>query len=210
MITVVDYGLGNVGSVVNMLNKIGARARLAQTAAEVRSAEVIVLPGVGHFDAGMRNLRERGLVDALHERVREHGVPILGICLGMQLFTKGSEEGTLPGLGWIDAETRRFDFPSGSGLVVPHMGWNETTGGDRTLFGAFEEPPRFYYVHSYHVVCENPADVAATCHYGIDFTAAVHHGNVFGTQFHPEKSHRYGMTLLGAFVQAARGGGCCA
>lgn len=204
MITIVDYGLGNVGSVANMFNKIGTRARIATRAADLASASALVLPGVGHFDAGMRLLREGGFVEPLGELVVGSGVPILGICLGMQLFSRGSEEGSSPGLGWLAADTKKLEFPAGKRLVVPHMGWSETQARDRALFGGFDSVPRFYYVHSFHVVCDSPADVAATCHYGVEFTAAVHHENVYGTQFHPEKSHRFGMTLLRSFADLIR------
>lgn len=209
-ITVVDYGLGNVGSVMNMLKRIGQRTVLAARPEDVAKAEVLVLPGVGHFDAGMKKLRESGLAEALDARVMRDKVPILGICLGMQLFTKGSEEGDLPGLGWLDAETRRFTFPAElrQQLPVPHMGWSDTTGHDPGLFPVVTdatEKPRFYYVHSFHVACKEPADVAATCMYGFEFTAAVRRGHLFGTQFHPEKSHHYGVRLLEAFVRATNG-----
>jgi imidazole glycerol-phosphate synthase subunit HisH len=202
-VSVIDYGLGNVGSVVNMLKRIGVRATLASSPEDIRSAEILVLPGVGHFDTGMRNLAERRLVEPLNDAVVQKKVPALGICLGMQLFSKRSDEGELPGLGWIDAETRRFAFPAGVSLPVPHMGWSETRAVDRSLFDGFEEPPRFYYVHSYHVACGRSADVAATCSYGIEFTAAIRKDHIVGTQFHPEKSHRYGMTLLKSFLRLA-------
>lgn len=213
MIAIVDYGVGNVGAVANMFNKIGVRARLAASPAELREAggappEALLLPGVGHFDAGMRRLRERGFVDALSELVVEGSVPVLGICLGMQLFSRGSEEGTLPGLGWIAADTKRLTFPPGQSLVVPHMGWSETIAPREGLFARFAETPRFYYVHSYHVVCDAPSDVAATCRYGVEFTASIHRRNIWGTQFHPEKSHRFGMTLLRSFVGCVRGAPC--
>ncbi len=204
MITIIDYGLGNVGSVANMFNKLGARATIASRGGAVETPEALVLPGVGHFDAGMRLLDERGFIAPLTELVSKRNVPILGICLGMQLFTRGSEEGSLPGLGWIAADTKRFQFPPTDRRVVPHMGWSTTVGRDPDLFGGFESPPRFYFVHSYHVVCDDPHDVAATCRYGIEFTAAIRRRNVFGTQFHPEKSHRFGMTLLRSFLSSIR------
>ena len=204
MITIVDYGLGNVGSVANMFAKIGARAKIVNDAKALGAAEALVLPGVGHFDAGMRLLREGGFVDALGELVVAKKTPILGICLGMQLFSRRSEEGGGEGLGWLAADTKRIVAPPGVRLVIPHMGWSPTQGTDPALFGEFHEVPRFYYVHSFHVVCDDPRDVAATCHYGVDLCAAVHKGNVYGTQFHPEKSHRFGMTLLRSFVAAVR------
>jgi imidazole glycerol-phosphate synthase subunit HisH len=204
MIVVVDYGLGNLGSVVNMLKKVGARAKISSSVADVQSAETLILPGVGHFDWGMTNLRKDGLAEALTARVVERRVPILGICLGMQLFSKGSEEGQLDGLGWLDARVKKFQFENGTRLPVPHMGWNEVEPSNDVLFSSFEGERRFYFVHSYHVVCADRRDVAATCTYGFPFTAAVHRGHIYGTQFHPEKSHKFGMRLLESFVRATR------
>jgi glutamine amidotransferase len=203
-IGVVDYGVNNVGSVLNMFRKIGAPAILVRTPDELASASAIVLPGIGAFDAGITNLRELGLFDAIRARVLETRVPILGICLGMQLLGSGSEEGDLPGLELVPATARRFAFErAAAGLKIPHMGWNATTCLDADLFHGLDAP-RFYYVHSYHVVCEEPADVAARCTYGIPFTAAVRREHVMGTQFHPEKSHRYGMRVLANFARFAR------
>jgi glutamine amidotransferase len=158
---------------------------------------------VGSFDNGVTKLRELGLVDLLQARVVGDRIPILGICLGMQLFTKGSEEGSLPGLGWIDAEAVRFRFEGElSNFKIPHMGWNsiDVRKGGSILDDIYEEP-RFYFVHSYHVRCSDPANVLATTHYGITFHSAVIRENIVGTQFHPEKSHKYGMKVLQNFVK---------
>jgi glutamine amidotransferase len=197
-LAVVDYGVNNIGSVLNMLRRLGIAADPATRGDDVAKASAIVLPGIGAFDAGVKNLRSAGLFEAIQLRVRE-GAPILGICLGMQLLTRGSEEGSLEGLSLVPATTKRF---AARGLKIPHMGWNETTCRDAELF-AGQHDPRFYYVHSYHVVCDDPADIAATCHYGIDFTAAVRRRHVMGTQFHPEKSHRFGMRVLESFARIA-------
>lgn len=200
-LAIVDYGLGNLGSVKNMLKKVGVPSVITGKADELRAAKALILPGVGHFDTGMKNLRERGLEAVLREQVLEKKVPILGICLGVQLFARGSEEGVEKGLGWVAADVKRFTFPQGDALPVPHMGWNEVEWTDSKLFdGATKGDARFYFVHSYHVVPDDPADVAATANYGARFVAAITHGNVMGAQFHPEKSHRFGLALLKNWV----------
>jgi imidazole glycerol-phosphate synthase subunit HisH len=201
MIIIIDYGVGNVGSILNMLKKIGIRAKTSAAPDDILRADKLILPGVGAFDHGMRQLTESGLTQLLNKRVLEDKCPILGICLGMQLLSRRSEEGELPGLGWLDADTRRFQFGAAFGdLKIPHMGWNEVRDtGRSTLFAGFDHVPRFYFVHSYHVCCDRPEDVIATSIYGHEFSAAVGKDNIMGTQFHPEKSHRYGMQLLRNF-----------
>lgn len=204
MIAIVDYGLGNLGSVANMLKKIGASAVVTSAPEEIRSARALILPGVGHFDEGMRRLRERSLHGILTERVMEAKTPVLGICLGIQLLARGSEEGSEPGLGWIAADVKRFSFPAGERLSVPHMGWNEVDVVDEPMFHAMPSTPaRFYFVHSFHVVCDDPSSVAAWSTYGSRFTAAIHAGHIYGAQFHPEKSHKFGMAVLKNFVAVA-------
>lgn len=202
MIIIIDYGMGNVGSILNMLKKVGTSAKISGEPDDIMAAEKLILPGVGAFDNGMTRLAEKGLIPLLNKKVLEEKCPILGICLGMQLMSCKSEEGELPGLGWVEAETRRFKFNGEIGhLKIPHMGWNEVrASGQPLLFERFEKPPRFYFVHSYHVCCERPEDVMATSFYGYEFTAAIGKENVMGTQFHPEKSHRYGMHFLRNFV----------
>jgi glutamine amidotransferase len=200
MITIVDYGMGNLGSIRNMLRKIGTEASISADPARVRDASRLVLPGVGAFDAGIENLTRSGLVPVLHERVQA-GVPVLGICLGMQLMTASSEEGRLAGLGWVDAECVRFE-PGAEALKVPHMGWNRVRAlRPDALVEALPEEPRFYFVHSYHVRCHDPADALLATRYGTEFTSAFRRGKVWGVQFHPEKSHRFGMQLLRNFVE---------
>ena len=203
MIVIIDYGMGNLGSILNMLKKIGADAKISSELSDVISAYKLILPGVGAFDEGMRKLMESELLQALNKKILEEKCPVLGICLGMQLLTRCSEEGGLAGLGWIDAETRRFKFDEEetAHLKIPHMGWNEVNPtGDSRLFFGFEQLPRFYFVHSYHVCCKNREDILATSFYGYEFTAAVGKENIMGTQFHPEKSHHYGMHLLRNFA----------
>lgn len=202
MIVIIDYGMGNVGSIFNMLKKIGSQATISADPDEIMKADKLILPGVGAFDQGMMNLTERNLIPILNSKIVDNRCPVLGICLGMQLLSNRSEEGQLPGLGWIASEAKKFKFHSETmSLKVPHMGWNEVRLHDKsTLFKGFDEPFRFYFVHSYHVCCERAEDVLATSHYGYEFTAAVRKGNIMGTQFHPEKSHRYGMQLLQNFA----------
>jgi imidazole glycerol-phosphate synthase subunit HisH len=202
MIVVIDYGMGNVGSILNMLKKIGAKAILSSKVADVGEAEKLILPGVGAFDHGMKNLDCLGLISVLHDKVRRLGSPILGICLGMQLFTLRSEEGVQTGLGWLDAETIRFETEVGQAkLRVPHMGWNTIQlKADSVLFDGVGFDSRFYFVHSYHVTCTDPADVLAMTSYGHEFVSAVQKGRIVGVQFHPEKSHKFGMQILKNFV----------
>lgn len=202
-IVVVDYGTGNLASVRNMLRKAGHDAEVTSDRAAIEGAFRLVLPGVGAFDHGMRNLAERGLIDVLNEAVLARKVPILGICLGLQLMSRGSEEGALPGLGWLAADTVRFRFPPDAGeLRVPHMGWNTVAKATDTFFSrTLPVDARFYFVHSYHVRCDNPRDVALTAPYGVDVTAAAVKDNVAGTQFHPEKSHKFGLALMQAFIE---------
>lgn len=200
MIVIVNYGVGNVGSVLNMLRKVGATARISGDPADIRAADKLVLPGIGHFGNGMSKLAATQLIPLLHEQVVERAKPILGICLGMQMMTRGSEESDIPGLGWIDAYTHRF--PEGSGLRIPHTGWNQVKPSPQASLFSHDgvEPERFYFVHSYYVRTAHPRQVAATCDYGLEFVASYEAGNIFGAQFHPEKSHSFGMALFRKFV----------
>ena len=203
MITIVDYGVGNLGSIINMLKKVGAKAKASSDPDELRQAEKLILPGVGAFDPGMRKLNEVGLVPLLSKLVLEKKVPVIGLCLGMQLMTKGSEEGTETGLGWIDAETVRFKFgPENAHLKIPHMGWNTLDiQRQHQLVSDLGPESRFYFVHSYHIVCNDEADVVAYTDYGYPLAAVISKDNIMGAQFHPEKSHKYGMQLLKNFAE---------
>lgn len=203
MITIVDYGLGNLNSIKNMLRRLGVASEISGDPEKILNAEKLILPGVGAFDHGMNNLRSRGLEAPLNKKVMEERVPVLGICLGMQLLCEGSEEGKEPGLGWVPGKAIRFRFDGlNASLKIPHMGWNgvSVTGASKLVNG-FLPDMRYYFVHSYHVVCSDPKDVLMTVDYGGSVVAAVHRGNVLGTQFHPEKSHKFGMMLLKNFAE---------
>lgn len=201
MIVVIDYGMGNVGSILNMLKRIGVPARLSADPDEIDRADKLILPGVGAFDTGMKRLNELGLIPLLNDKVLARKTPTLGVCLGMQLLSEGSEEGALPGLGWIRGRTVRFCFDSRQAhLKVPHMGWNTIRLVQESgLFEGLSEP-RFYFVHSYYVDCHAPADVVAVTRYGYEFVSSLQHENIFGAQFHPEKSHRFGMQVYRNFA----------
>ena len=203
VISIVDYGVCNLGSIRNMLNRLELQSELASTPEAIASARKLILPGVGAFDHGMRELAQRRLIEPLREKGRDGVTPILGICLGMQLLGEASEEGEAGGLGIVEGRCVRFQFPEGSPWRVPHMGWNELDARrESPLLEGFESGARFYFTHSYHFVCKTDGDVLATASHGIDFTAAVQRGNVYGVQFHPEKSHRFGLALMERFAAA--------
>lgn len=203
MITIVDYGMGNLGSVENMFKKIGIATETTGDLKSISRAQKILLPGVGAFDAAMKRILETdGLLDVLNQKALGERVPVLGICLGMQLLTNGSEEGLFPGLGWIDAETIKFKFSTGVQLKVPHMGWNEITiQNDSVLLKNLDNSSRFYFVHSYYVQCRKSENVLANTFHGMPFNSIISNKNIFGAQFHPEKSHKFGMQLLKNFAE---------
>lgn len=203
MITIVDYGTSNLGSMTNMLRKIGVESRTASSPEDLETAGKIIIPGVGSFDAGMRNLLDSGMVPVLNRKVIDEKVPVLGVCLGMQLMTRGSEEGTLPGLGWLAAEAVRFNQTAEPSLRVPHMGWNEVRA-EKSSDVLLEMPDeaRFYFAHSYFVRPDDESDVLLSVQYGASrFAAAISNRNIIAGQFHPEKSHRFGMWLLKNFAE---------
>ena len=204
-IIIVDYKMGNLGSIANMLKKVGYPAQISDQPDAIRSATKLILPGVGAFDTAMQNIAELELAEVLRHKVLEDKVPILGVCLGMQLFANGSEEGQLPGLGWIDAKVVKFDLKKNtqhSKLRIPHMGWNFINIQKQSeILKGLDNEARFYFVHSYHFVCQNEEDVLAKTFYGYDFVSMVKRANIIGAQFHPEKSHRFGMTLYRNFAE---------
>lgn len=200
MIAIINYGVGNLASVYNMLRKAGERAIITNDPVEIEASKKIILPGVGHYDHAMEMLNQSGLRPVL-DRVAIHlSRPVLGICLGAQILGKSSQEGMLPGLGWIDMVCRKL--PAAPGVRVPHMGWNEVNLKKKsTLFDEAAKDARYYFVHSYYMECSAQSDVIATSHHGIDFTCAVRRQNIYGVQFHPEKSLRHGLALLKAFAK---------
>jgi imidazole glycerol-phosphate synthase subunit HisH len=203
-IAIVNYGMGNIGSIANMLKKAGADCYIADEKNKIEKAEKIILPGVGAFDKAMNNLTELGFIDILTYKVKVEKIPVLGICLGMQILLETSEEGVKHGLGWIKGNVRKFRFQNieNKSLKIPHMGWNtllQKKGCE--LFKNLNSQSRFYFVHSYYVVCTDPEDILAITEYGNGFVSAIARNNILGAQFHPEKSHRFGLQLLKNFSE---------
>ena len=200
MIGVVNYGLGNIMSIMNMLRRIGVEAAVCDDPGAIERADRLILPGVGAFDAGMKMLNGSGMRPSLEAQVAA-GTPVLGICLGMQFLGRKSEEGTEPGLGWVAADTVRLR--AADDLPLPHMGWNWIEPkGPSALFDPDDAPLRFYFLHSFVVACDDESTALATFDYGGEFVGALADGNIFGVQFHPEKSHRFGMKVLERFTRA--------
>lgn len=200
-IAIIDYGMGNLHSVKRKFDRIGANAIVTSDPQHLASMDKVVLPGVGHFAKAMENLTSLGLIDALNKIVRDGTIPILGICLGMQLFARCSEEGNVAGLGWIDADVVRFKVNDTLRFKVPHMGWNGITAEKPSpLLAGLAPDSEFYFVHSYHFECHDPADVLCETDYCYQFTSAVARNNIYGVQFHPEKSHDAGELMLRNFV----------
>lgn len=203
MLKIVDYGLGNIQAFLNMFKRLGIPAARAATAVELAGATRLVLPGVGAFDRAMQLLNQSGMRPRLEDMVLQQKVPVLGICVGMQMLASGSEEGELPGLNWIPGRVVAFaSTPQSADLPLPHMGWNDVQlRAPSSLFTGFDPQPRFYFLHSYYFACAHREHVVATASYGVDFDCVISNGNIHGVQCHPEKSHRFGRQLLKNFAE---------
>jgi glutamine amidotransferase len=203
MITIINYGLGNVQAFANVYKRLNIPAAIAKSAADLDGASKLILPGVGAFDHAMELFDASGMRGAVEDMVLRQAVPVLGVCVGMQILAGSSEEGRLSGLGWIDGRVRRFDERTlQQPPRLPHMGWNDVAPkGGAKLFGGLERDSRFYFLHSYYLDCASNDNVLATSEYGIAFGSAVHANNIYGVQFHPENSHDYGVRLLKNFAE---------
>jgi len=202
MLVIVDYGVGNLASVKNMLKKAGYESVLAADPSTIEAASKIILPGIGAFDHCMKQFNDSGLREAVTRKVLEDKTPLLGICVGLQMLMENSEEGVEPGLGWIAGKTVKFKKEKIGDLKIPHMGWtNVRLEKKSALTENLGDQPRFYFVHSYYVQPENKSDELLSANYGYDFTAAISRDNIYGAQFHPEKSHKYGMKILENFAK---------
>jgi glutamine amidotransferase len=204
MIVILDFGIGNTGSIINMIRLLGGDAIISANSQDISTADALILPGVGAFDNGMEKLRASGLLPVIEKRILDDKIPILGICLGMQLLFESSDEGRFEGLGWIRGQVKRFNFSdtNQTGLKIPHMGWNEIQPvNNHPLFTGLESEARFYFVHSYHIECNVDKYSIAKTIYGYTFTCAVQKDNIYGVQFHPEKSHRFGKIIFKNFLE---------
>lgn len=202
MITVIDYGIGNLRSVQKSFERAGIEVQITSDPTEIKNAEKLVLPGVGHFAKGMDNLNKSGLVGILNKKVLEDKTPILGICLGMQLMTTHSEEGDTKGLNWVDAETVRFDKDPSKKFKVPHIGWNDIQFSNNSpLCKGIKSDSQYYFVHTYYVLCKNKSNVITETEYGTSFHSGFQHDNIYGVQFHPEKSYSAGLQMLKNFSE---------
>lgn len=203
MITIIDYGVGNINAFVNVYKRVNVPTKIAKTAADLEGAQKLILPGVGHFDHAMLELMKSGMREKLDELVLSKKVPVIGICVGMQMMGISSDEGTLKGLKWLDARIRKFDESKIKQVTrLPHMGWNDVQPNSlNPLFKGLEKDALFYFLHSYYFECNDDNDILATSEYGGLFTSAANHDNIYGIQFHPEKSHHYGETLLNNFAK---------
>lgn len=203
MITIINYGCGNIKAIQNVYHKLSIQTKVANRYEDLLDAKKLILPGVGAFDFAMQKFIDSGMKEKTNELVIEKKVPVLGICVGVQLMTLSSEEGVLPGLGWINATVKKFENRKVPYLInLPHMGWNDVNPvKESSLFKGLEKDARFYFLHSYYLSSNTMNEIIAESDYAGAFTCAVNHENVYGVQFHPEKSHRYGVTLLNNFAK---------
>ena len=202
MVTLIDYGVGNINAFVNVYKRVDIPVKVAKTRADLLDAEKLILPGVGHFDHAMSQLNNSGMRETLDELVLFKEIPVIGICVGMQMMANSSEEGNMEGLKWIDATVKKFDETKIQQVTrLPHMGWNDVKPvKNMPLFRGLEKDAIFYFLHTYYFECNNTEDIMAVTQYGGEFASAAHHGNKYGIQFHPEKSHHYGEILLNNFA----------
>ena len=203
MITIIDYGVGNINAFVNVYKRVDVPVKIAKTAADLEGAEKLILPGVGHFDHAMSQLNQSGMRDKLDDLVLDKKIPVIGICVGMQMMANDSDEGVIEGLKWIDATVKKFDETKINQVTrLPHMGWNDVKPvQDAPLFKGLENDAIFYFLHTYYFHCNHAENIMAVSEYGGEFTSATHHQNIYGIQFHPEKSHHYGEILLHNFAK---------
>lgn len=202
MVCIIDYGAGNPGSIANMIRKLGGESIISANINDISTADKLILPGVGHFDHGMSKLNESKLTPILSERVNDAKVPILGICLGAQLMTKSSEEGNIAGLGWFNAQVKKFSFDNDSQLRIPHMGWDYVKINKKTpITEGLAEDSRYYFVHSYFMESNNEEEVLFSTLYGHEFVSGLNKDNIYAVQFHPEKSHKFGLKLFDNFLR---------
>ena len=201
MIAIIDYGVGNIRAFINIYKKLDIPIIAAKKEEDLKFADKLILPGVGAFDHAMEQLKQSGMKESLDELVLKNKIPVIGVCVGMQMLANSSEEGKLPGLGWIDGSVKKFD---GSTIQysthLPHMGWNDIQPiKENKILTGLENDAKFYFLHSYYFHCNQQEDAIATTDYGIEFSCAINKENIYGVQFHPEKSHRYGIQLLENF-----------
>jgi len=198
MITIIDYGLGNVQAFVNVYNRLDIPVNVANTSDDLVGTSKIILPGVGSFDRAMQQFNASGMRKLIEQLIFEDGIPILGVCVGMQMLANSSEEGKLPGLGWVDGKVKKFDVASMlQTQYLPHMGWNNVISEkEDELFRFMKKEKRFYFLHSYYFDCLQESNAIGVTDYGFQFTSAIKKNNIFGVQFHPEKSHHFGEQLL--------------
>jgi glutamine amidotransferase len=203
MITIIDYGVGNINAFINVYKRLNIPIQIAKKAEDLSNVDKLILPGVGHFDHAMSKLSNSGMLKELNELVLEKKIPIIGICVGMQMMANSSDEGTLEGLRWIDGSVKKFDETKIKQVTrLPHMGWNDVAPVvQNPLFVGLEKDALFYFLHSYYFECKNSDNILAVSEYGDKFTCAVCNDNIYGIQFHPEKSHKYGETLLANFAK---------